>query len=152
MGHLPFDGATIAAMRRLGIDPGQRRVGLALSDDEGELASPFKTLQRESDAGLLAALTSAIHAHEVGEVVLGLPLRMDGREGPEAKRARKLAAAISAASGVPVVLWDERLTTVSAERELRGVGMRGARKKALLDQAAATLLLQSYLDAQRGHG
>lgn len=136
-----------AAMRRLGIDPGQRRVGLAFSEDE--LASPLKTLQREDDRTLLAALTAEIRSHDIGEVVLGLPVRMDGREGPEAKRARKLAAAITHASGAPVVLWDERLTTVAAERELRGVGMRGARKKAILDQAAATLLLQSYLDAQR---
>lgn len=137
-------------MRRLGIDPGQRRVGLALSDDEGELASPLKTLLRLADDTLVADIVAEIRAHAVGEVVCGLPVRMDGREGPEAKRARKLSAAISEAGGVPVKMWDERLTTVSAERELRGVGMRGAKKKALLDQAAATLLLQSYLDAQRG--
>lgn len=137
-------------MRRLGIDPGQRRVGLAYAEDE--LASPLKTLLRESDAALIAALSAEVRQLEVGEVVLGLPLRMDGREGPEAKRARKLAEAITRASGVPVRLWDERLTTVAAERELRGVGMKGARKKAVLDQAAATLLLQSYLDAQRERG
>jgi putative Holliday junction resolvase len=134
-------------MRRLGIDPGQRRVGLALAEDE--LASPLKTLLREGEREIVALLAHEIRALNVGEVVLGLPVRMDGREGPEAKRARKLAAAISEASGVPVKLWDERLTTVAAERELRGVGMKGAKKKAILDQAAATLLLQSYLDAQR---
>jgi putative Holliday junction resolvase len=134
-------------MRRLGIDPGQRRVGLALAEDE--LASPLKTLLREGEREIVALLANEIRALNVGEVVLGLPVRMDGREGPEAKRARKLAAAISEASGVPVKLWDERLTTVAAERELRGVGMKGAKKKAILDQAAATLLLQSYLDAQR---
>jgi putative holliday junction resolvase len=133
-------------MRRLGIDPGQRRVGLALAEDE--MASPFKTLLREGDAELITQLAREIRALDVGEVVLGLPVRMDGREGPEAKRARKLAKAITDASGVPVKMWDERLTTVAAERELRGVGMKGARKKAILDQAAATLLLQSYLDAQ----
>jgi putative Holliday junction resolvase len=133
-------------MRRLGIDPGQRRVGLALSEDER--ASPLKTLLRTEDAKLIAELAAEIRTLGVGEVVMGLPLRMDGREGPEAKRARKLAASISAACGVPVQLWDERLTTVAAERELRGVGMKGAKKKAILDQAAATLLLQSYLDAQ----
>ncbi|HEX5660092.1 MAG TPA: Holliday junction resolvase RuvX [Polyangiales bacterium] len=133
-------------MRRLGIDPGQRRVGLALAEDE--MASPLKTLLREGDAALIALLAAEIRALDVGEVVLGLPVRMDGREGPEAKRARVLAKAITAASGVPVQLWDERMTTVAAERELRGVGMKGAKKKAVLDQAAATLLLQSYLDAQ----
>jgi putative Holliday junction resolvase len=138
------------AMRRLGIDPGQRRVGLALAEDA--MASPLKTLLRDGDQALITLLAAEIRALGVEEVVLGLPLRMDGREGPEAKRARKLAQAISAASGVPVQLWDERLTTVAAERELRGVGMKGAKKKAVLDQAAATLLLQSYLDAQHERG
>ncbi len=136
-------------MRRMGIDPGQRRVGLALSDEEGQLASPHKTLERTSDRGLLAALAAEVRAHEVGEIVFGLPLRLSGDEGPEARRARKLASELERAAGVKVVLWDERLTTVAAERQLRGVGLRAQRKKALLDQVAATLLLQSYLDARR---
>ena len=136
-------------MRSLGIDPGMRRVGLSLSDEDGYLASPYKTLQRVDDASLLQALCDEIRANEVGQVVLGLPLRMSGEEGPEAKRARRFAAAIERAASVRVALWDERLTTVAAERELRGVGLRAGRKKALLDQAAATLLLQSYLDAHR---
>lgn len=135
-------------MRWMGIDPGLKRVGLALSDEEGYLASPYKTLTRTSDAGLLAALVDEARAQEVGTIVLGLPLRMNGSEGPEAKRARKLRGELAAATGVEVVLWDERLTTVAAERALRGVGLRGERKKALVDQAAATLLLQSYLDAR----
>ncbi|MET0340563.1 MAG: Holliday junction resolvase RuvX [Polyangiales bacterium] len=135
-------------MRWLGIDPGQRRVGLALSDEDGSFASPHKTLTRDDDASLLSQLCSEIADNQVREVVLGLPLRMNGEEGPEAKRARRLKAAIERAASVTVVLWDERLTTVAAERELRGVGMRGSKKKALLDQAAATLLLQSYLDAR----
>lgn len=136
-------------MRRMGIDPGLRRVGLALSDEEGYLATPHKTLERTSDVALVADITREARENEVGEVVLGLPLRLNGSEGPEAKRARALKRAIVAASGLPVVMWDERLTSAAAERELRGVGMKGARKKAVLDQAAATLLLQSYLDAKR---
>lgn len=136
-------------MRRMGIDPGLKRVGLALSDEDGVLASPLKTLERKDDASLLAALADEVRAHAVEEVVLGLPLRMNGLEGPEAKRARKLQAALARAAGVKVVLWDERMTTVAAERELRGAGLKAGKKKALLDQAAATLLLQSYLDAQR---
>lgn len=124
-------------------------MGLALSDEDGMLASPLKTLERSDDASLIAALAEEARAHGVGEFVLGLPLRLNGSEGPEAKRAHMLKRALEKASALPVVLWDERLTSVAAERELRGVGMRGARKKAVLDQAAATLLLQSYLDAQR---
>ena len=133
----------------MGIDPGLRRVGLALSDEDGMLASPLKTLVRTDDASLISALTEEARLQGVGEFVLGLPLRLNGSDGPEAKRARLLKRALERASSLPVVLWDERLTSVAAERELRGVGMRGARKKAVLDQAAATLLLQSYLDAQR---
>lgn len=133
----------------MGIDPGLRRVGLALSDQEGYLASPHKTLERTSDSALIAEIAREVQAHEVGEIVLGLPLRLNGTEGPEAKRARALKRSLVQACAIAVVLWDERLTSVAAERELRGVGLKGARKKAVLDQAAATLLLQSYLDARR---
>lgn len=133
----------------MGIDPGLKRVGLALSDEHGELASPHKTLERTSDEALMDALAAEIRAEQVGEVVLGLPLRLNGTEGPEAKRARQWRRLLERKAAVKVVLWDERLTSMAAERELRGVGMKGARKKALLDQAAATLLLQSYLDARR---
>lgn len=136
-------------MRWMAIDPGLKRVGLALSDDEGQLASPYKTLERANDEQLLALLASEAAQNGVGEIVLGLPLRMNGSEGPEAKRARKLQRELSRASSLPVVLWDERLTTAAAERELRGAGLKGGRKKAILDQAAATLLLQSYLDARQ---
>ena len=80
---------------------------------------------------------------------MGLPLRLSGEEGPEARRARRLAQALERKAKLRVVLWDERLTTSAAERELRGAGLRGEKKKAVLDQVAATLLLQSYLDAQR---
>ncbi len=139
--------------RCMGIDPGLRRVGIALSDEEREWASPLKTLLREKDDTLLLALVEEAKAHGVSDIVMGLPLRMNGTTGPEAKRAELLGRALQKASGIKVVMWDERFTTVSAERELRGSGLRGNKKKALIDQAAATVLLQSYLDAQRSrHG
>ena len=142
-----------APKRCLGIDPGLRRVGLALSDEDRSWASPLKTLLRDKDDALLLALVEEIKGHGVADVVMGLPLRMNGSAGPEAKRAEALARALQKASGVKVVMWDERFTTVSAERELRGSGLRGDKKKALIDQAAATVLLQSYLDAERSrHG
>lgn len=124
-------------------------MGLALSDEEGLFAWPHKTLERTSDGSLIAALAEEARLHDVAEVVLGLPLRLNGSEGLEAKRARMLKRELERAAAVKVVLWDERLTSAAAERELRGVGLKGARKKAILDQAAATLLLQSYLDAQQ---
>lgn len=133
----------------MGIDPGMRRVGLALSDEDGGFASPYKTLERTSDADLLDLIVAEVQEQQVDQIVLGLPLRMNGLEGPEAKRARKLGQALERAAKVPVTLWDERMTTVAAERELRGAGLRGERKKAMIDQAAATLLLQSFLDARR---
>lgn len=136
-------------MRFLGIDPGLKRVGLAVGDDEFTLASPHKTLERKDDASLLLALLTELRALEIGHVVVGLPLRMNGLEGPEAKRARSLGKALER-HGLTVVFWDERLTTAAAERQLRGVGMRGGKKKSVIDQAAATLLLQSYLDARHG--
>ncbi|MFT3921408.1 MAG: Holliday junction resolvase RuvX [Myxococcales bacterium] len=139
-------------MRRMGVDPGLRRVGLAVSDESGEWASPHKTLAGDKLPLLVSALAQEASALQVREIVMGLPLRMNGSAGPEAKRAELLGRALEKASGIPVVMWDERLTTVSAERELRSSGLKGDKKKALIDQAAATLLLQSYLDAQRGRG
>ena len=136
-------------MRRMGIDPGLKRVGLSVSDEAGELASPHRTLLRKDDATLLEDLCREAQTLAVGEIVMGLPLKLSGEEGPEAKRARRLAQALARKVGLKVVLWDERLTTSAAERELRGAGLRGEKKKAVLDQVAATLLLQSYLDAQR---
>ena len=136
-------------MRRMGIDPGLRRVGIAVSDEGGEWASPHRTLSGHAPAALVALLAEEARSLGVGEIVMGLPLRMNGSAGPEAKRAEGLARALEKASAIRVILWDERLTTVAAERELRGSGLRGAKKKALIDQAAATVLLQSYLDAQR---
>jgi len=136
-------------MRKMGIDPGQKRVGLALSDEDASFASPFKTLTRVDDESLMQAISDSSSAQQVDEIVMGLPIRMNGLEGPEAKRARRLQKQLQKVTGVVVTLWDERLTTVAAERSLRDSGLRGERKKALIDQAAATLLLQSYLDARR---
>lgn len=134
-------------MRIMAVDPGAKRVGLALSDDEGIMASPLKTLLRAPGDDLVLALLREARAARAELAVMGLPLRMSGEEGPEAKLARALARRLSKA-GLPTELWDERLTTVSAERQLRASGKKGAQKRALVDQAAATVLLQSYLDAR----
>jgi putative Holliday junction resolvase len=141
-------------MRVLGIDPGARRVGLALSDDEGRIASPHATLEVKSAATVAGAIVAAAEAHQVERLVIGLPLQLDGREGESARRVRALAAKIAERCALPVVFWDERLTTRAAERALREGGVRGSKQRALVDQVAAALLLQSYLDAQRpdAHG
>ena len=136
-------------MRVLGIDPGARRVGLALSDDEGRIASPHATLQVTSVGAVAAAIARAAAELQVERLVMGLPLRLDGSEGEAARRVRALAAQLGERCALPIVLWDERLSTRAAERALREGGVRGPRQRALVDQVAAALLLQSYLDAQR---
>lgn len=137
-------------MRVLGIDPGSQRVGLSLSDESGQVAQPLRTLQRTGKEALIKDLCAVIAETGAETVVLGLPLQLSGEEGHAARRARALGAALREAAGVEVVLWDERLTSVVAERSLTEAGVRGARRRAVVDQAAATLLLQSYLDAQSG--
>jgi putative Holliday junction resolvase len=134
-------------VRIMGVDPGMKRVGIAVGETEVGFASPVTTLQRTGDIELIEALAAEARRLEVERIVVGLPVRMNGLEGPEAKRARRLCADLSKATGVAVVPWDERLTTSQAERALRESGKKGADKRARIDQAAATVLLQGYLDA-----
>lgn len=136
-------------MRVLGIDPGARRVGVAVSDEDGMFASPHATLQVKSQAGVASEIGRLARELVAERIVIGLPLQLDGREGEAARRARALAALIEQHAQLPIVLWDERLTTRAAERALREGQVRGKDQRALVDQVAAALLLQSYLDAQR---
>jgi putative Holliday junction resolvase len=134
-------------MRALGIDPGTRRVGVALSDEDGAFASPLCTIEvkrREQVLGEIAALAEK-HAAQV--IVVGLPLRLDGSEGEAARRSRMLAEQLAARTGRSVELWDERLSTRAAERALREGELRGKAARQVVDRVAAALLLQSYLDA-----
>lgn len=134
--------------RVLAIDPGSRRVGVALSDEEGEIAFPLTMLDRAKGASPVDEIAALVKAHEVSEIIVGLPLRLDGTEGPEARRARAFADAVGSATGLTVTLWDERMTTSLAARSLQESG-GGAKRRAHVDEAAATLLLQSYLAARR---
>ncbi|WFE43801.1 Holliday junction resolvase RuvX [Verrucosispora sp. WMMD1129] len=141
---------------RLGVDVGQVRIGVSRSDPHGVLATPLLTLAREqnprsdavpSDVTELAALVAE---HEAVEVVVGLPVNLAGKHGPAAEHvkayARQLADVITP---VPVTLTDERMSTVVASRRLAERGVRGKRQRAVVDQAAAVEILQSWLDAQR---
>lgn len=125
-------------------------MGLALCEEDSSLAFPHGTLQVKGPGEVAAAVAKAAREAEAQEVILGLPLLMNGEEGPAARKARALAAQLERALGVRVVLWDERLTTVSAERQLREAGRSAKNQRQVVDQAAATVLLQSYLDAQQG--
>ncbi|MQA15809.1 MAG: Holliday junction resolvase RuvX [Pseudonocardiaceae bacterium] len=137
--------------RRLGVDVGEVRVGVALSDPAGVLASPLDTLARDRRGGAdLDALAALVSEHEVVEVIVGLPRTLAGRDGPAARIAQHYADELaSRLDGRPVRLADERLTTVTASRVLRERGVRGKRQRAVVDQAAAVEILQGWLDARR---
>ena len=142
----------VGAGRRLGVDVGEVRVGVALSDPAGILATPLVTLARDRSGGRdLDALAAMVVEHEVVEVVVGLPRTLAGRHGPAAVAVADYARALADRLGgsVPVQLTDERLTTVSATRMLAERGVRGRKQRAVIDQAAAVEILQGWLEAHR---
>lgn len=139
-------------MRIMGLDVGTKTIGVALSDPTAAFAQPAGVVRRTSPRDDLARLISLIRDNAVGQVVVGLPKNMDGSLGESAARARRLAEALEGRAGVPVVLWDERLSTVSAERALIEADVSRRRRKGLVDSVAAAIILQSYLDSRRGAG
>ncbi|WP_028183293.1 Holliday junction resolvase RuvX [Salinispora arenicola] len=141
---------------RLGVDVGQVRVGVARSDPHGVLATPLVTLARDRDAAPdavpsdIAELAALVTEHEAVEVVVGLPVNLAGRHGPAAVQVQEyVGRLVEVISPVPVTLADERMSTVVASRRLAERGVRGRRQRAVVDQAAAVEILQSWLDAQR---
>lgn len=136
-------------MRILGIDYGDARIGLALSDESEILASPLGTYASQSmrkDIDYIAALAKQKKA---GCIVLGLPVNMDGSEGERAQKTRAFGSVLERVSGVDVVYKDERLTTVSAERTLIECNMRREKRKEVIDTVSAQIILQSFLDAKK---
>ena len=132
--------------RTLGVDYGLARVGLALSDSVGITAQPLETIQRVSDAQGCDRLVELIDLHDVGEVVVGHPLEMSGKVGKSARLVEAFVACLRERVTCPVSLWDERLTTVQAERALDEGNVHWKKRKAVVDRIAAAVLLQSYLD------
>ena len=136
---------------RLGLDPGDARIGVARSDPSGFLATPVETVRRGK--GDLSRIARLVRDEEACEVVVGLPRSLSGTEGPAAAKTREFAARLAARiAPVPVRLQDERLTTISAEAMLRDRGKKGAERRAVVDQAAAVLILQHALDTERATG
>ncbi|HKW69472.1 MAG TPA: Holliday junction resolvase RuvX [Candidatus Dormibacteraeota bacterium] len=133
-------------MRVLAVDPGSKRVGIALSDPTGTIAQALPTVAAEPAETLATRLAALAQEKEAERIVVGLPRRMDGSYGPEAKAARHLATALRRASGLPVELVDERLTTAAAERAMIRGGVGRAKRRRAIDGVAAALLLQSHLD------
>jgi putative Holliday junction resolvase len=146
----PQPAARRAAGRVLGVDVGTVRVGVALSDPTGTLASPLETLQRAKDGSDLDRLAALVVEHEVTEVVVGEPRHLSGASGASARDAETYAEDLAGRTGdVPVLLVDERLSTVTAASSLRASGRNSREQRSVIDQAAAVVILQSYLDARR---
>jgi len=136
---------------RLGIDLGDARIGVARSDPGGMIATPVETVAR--GPGDLRRLCALVAEHDAVEVVLGLPRSLSGGEGPAAAKVREFAHSLAeSVRPVPVRLCDERLSTVTAEAVLREQGRKGRKRRAVVDQAAAVVILQSALDAERAAG
>ncbi|HNF06797.1 MAG: Holliday junction resolvase RuvX [Mycolicibacterium sp.] len=133
--------------RRLGIDVGTVRIGVAVSDPDGILATPVETVRR--DAKHLRRLAALVDEYEAVEVVVGLPRTLADRAGASAQDAIAVADSLAAKIEVPVRLADERLTTVSAARSLRDAGVRAKAQRGVIDQAAAVAILQGWLDQRR---
>ena len=140
----------------MGVDVGRVRVGVALCDPDGILATPLATVSRDMGAAAdsvpadIAELSRLVREHEVVQVVVGLPVRLNGAEGAAAIDIRAYSERLAdAVTPVPVVLADERMSTVVATRRLAERGVRGKRQRAVVDQAAAVEILQGWLDAQR---
>lgn len=140
-------------MRVLALDLGSKRIGVAVSDFTGTVASPLTVItrsrSRRHDHQRIAEL---VRAEEAELVVIGLPISLSGDEGPAARAARTEAEAIATLIDVPIETFDERLTTATAERALSEAGVRGPSRRAVVDKVAAAVILQTFLDRRRGSG
>jgi putative Holliday junction resolvase len=131
--------------RILALDYGTKRIGVALSDELGWTAQPLETYRRKTLEADLAHIAALVHEHEAGEVVLGLPIRTTGELGPEAAVVENFRQRLQPLLPVPIVTWDERHTTQSAEELLIEADLSRAKRKQVVDRVAAAILLQSYL-------
>jgi putative Holliday junction resolvase len=136
-------------MRVLGLDVGERRIGIAISDELGITAQGLTQIARRHPRADVAALLDVITAHEVSQIVVGMPRNMNGTYGPQAEKTERFIHALEQRCPIPCIRWDERLTTLQAERLLIAANQRRERRKAVRDKLAAQLILQNYLDYQR---
>lgn len=136
-------------IRYLGVDLGVRRIGVAISDELGLTAQALPTLESLTEDGALVAIRTLIDQYGVHEVVVGLPKNMNGTLGPAAEKALAFAKRLEEGGHAKITMWDERLTSRAAERLLIEADMRRAKRKRAIDQMAAVLILQGYLDRRR---
>ncbi len=136
-------------MRALGLDYGTKTIGVAVSDGLGLTAQTVTTIRRTNLKADLAALGELVREYEAERFVVGLPLNMDGTEGPRAEATRRFVDALTQTLGLPVELWDERLSTVAAQRTLLEADLSRAKRREVIDQMAAQFILQGWLDARQ---
>ena len=132
-------------MKILAIDYGEARTGLAICDRTEFLASPLGTLEERDFAKLVTKIVYTIREYGAEAVVVGLPVNMDGSHGEKAEKCKRLADTLMKLTGLPVALWDERQTTMQAANYLNETNVRGAKRKEIIDQVAATIILESFL-------
>lgn len=138
-------------MRVLGLDMGSKRIGVALSDELGLIAQALTTITRTGTAQDLKSISDLVRKYDVQEVVIGYPRHLDGRPSDEAAGYVSFGEKLSKETGIDVVFWDERLTTVAAERALLEGDMRRRRRRKVIDKVAASLILEGYLTRRRGN-
>ena len=143
------DEAANAISRLMGLDVGDRRIGVAVSDALGLTAQPVLTLVRTNRRQDVKSLRRLLRKYDCAEIVVGNPLYMSGDQSPQAAKAQSFAEILREETGLPVHLWDERLTTTEAHRHLHAAGRAAPEHRAVVDQVAAVLILQSFLDARR---
>ncbi len=135
-------------MRAMGLDVGTKTVGIAIADELGFSAQPITTVRRTNIKADLAEVAKLITEYGVTQLIVGLALNMNGSEGPRAEQCRKFGDAIAEAASLPVIYWDERLTSVAAEKALIEADVSRAKRKQVVDQVAAVLILQGWLESQ----
>ena len=143
---------TIEPGRVMALDVGGRRIGVALSDTTRVLASPLTTLRAEPRDRALSEIAALVLRHEVAEVVVGLPLTLSGEVGPQAHVIQLFVERLKGVLTAPIHLFDERLTTVAAERMMLDLGLKPEQRKARIDEVAASIILQDFLDSVRNKG
>lgn len=136
-------------MKIMAVDYGDARTGIAVCDRTEFLASPVGTIEERKFETLVSKVAYMAKQYEVGEIVVGLPLNMNGSKGPRAEKAELFANALNQATDIPVNMWDERSTTVSAHNILNETDVRGKKRKAVVDTVAATIILEAYLEFRR---
>lgn len=135
-------------MRILALDHGTKRIGLAISDELGLIAQPLEYLDAQPQDDFMKRLKEIVDSRQVAEILVGMPRNMNGTYGPAADKVREFVAALKTVLTVPIKTWDERLTSTQANRVLIETGMRRDKRKERVDQTAAAILLQSYLDSR----